>query len=133
VAFVRGFGLKRGALAASVGHDSHNITAVGADDESLVKAINWVIRNHGALVVVDGSEKVVMPLPVAGLMSLEEARKAAEIEAELDQAAKAIGANLTVPFTTLSFMPLLVIPKLKLSDKGLFDVEKFQLTAAFAR
>ncbi|MBN1663675.1 MAG: adenine deaminase [Deltaproteobacteria bacterium] len=133
VAFIRGFGLKRGALAASVGHDSHNITAVGADDESLVKAINWVIKNRGALVVVDGNEKVVLPLPVAGLMSMEEGRKVAEIEDELNQAAKTLGTNLTSPLTMLSFMSLLVIPKLKLSAQGLFDVEKFRLTDAFAR
>jgi len=133
VAFIRGFGLTRGALAASVGHDSYNITAVGADDESLIKALNLVIRNKGALVVVDGSEKVVMPLPVAGLMSLEEARKIAEIDAELNEAARAVGASLAAPFTVLSFMSLLVIPKLKLSDKGLFDAEKFQFTTNFVR
>ncbi|MBN1381896.1 MAG: adenine deaminase [Deltaproteobacteria bacterium] len=131
VAFVRGFGLERGALAASVGHDSHNITAVGVDDESLTKAINWVIRNKGALVAVEGKEKVVMPLPVAGLMSLEEALKVAEIEKELNQAASTLGTNPAAPFTMLSFMSLIVIPKLKLSDKGLFDVETFQFAEPF--
>jgi adenine deaminase len=133
VAFVRGFGLTRGALAGSVGHDSHNITAVGADDANLVKAVNLVIKNRGGLVAVDGSETVVLPLPVGGLMSLEKARKVAEIEEELNQAARAVGASLKAPFTMLSFLSLLVIPQLKLSDKGLFDVEKFQLTTAFAR
>lgn len=133
VAFVRGFGLKHGAIAASVGHDSHNVTAVGADDESLVEAINLVIKNKGALVAVEGGEKVVLPLPVAGLMSLEEAPNVEKIQNELNQAAQAAASILASPFTMMSFLPLLVIPKLRLSDKGLFDSENFQLTSLFAR
>jgi adenine deaminase len=128
VAFIKGFGLKAGALASSVGHDSHNITAVGADDESLTRAINLVVAAQGGLAAVhsDGTE-VVLPLPVAGLMSDRPGPEVAGAYSALDDFAKTqLGSGLQAPFMTLSFMALLVIPSLKLSDKGLFDGDKFE-------
>jgi adenine deaminase len=128
VAFIKGFGLKAGALASSVGHDSHNITAVGVDDESLAHAINLVVAAKGGLAAVgpDGAE-LVLPLPVAGLMSDQPGPEVAAAYSRLDDFAKTqLGSGLQAPFMTLSFMALLVIPSLKLSDKGLFDGEKFE-------
>jgi adenine deaminase len=127
IAFIKGFGLKQGALASSVGHDSHNITAVGYDDESLARAINLVVAAQGGLAAVGaaGSEHV-LPLPVAGLMSDQPGPTVAAAYSTLDHFAKAeLGSGLQAPFMTLSFMALLVIPSLKLSDKGLFDGEQF--------
>ena len=128
VAFIKGFGLKVGALASSVGHDSHNITAVGVDDESLARAINAVVAAKGGLAAVgpDGAE-LVLPLPVAGLMSDQPGPDVAAAYSRLDDFAKTqLGSGLQAPFMTLSFMALLVIPSLKLSDKGLFDGERFE-------
>jgi adenine deaminase len=127
VAFIRGFGLKHGALASSVGHDSHNITAVGCDDESLARAVNLVIEAKGGLAAVgaDGRE-LLLPLPVAGLMSDQEGTQVAAAYTAVDALAKELGSPLEAPFMTLSFMALLVIPSLKLSDKGLFDGEAFR-------
>jgi adenine deaminase len=128
VAFIRGFGLKMGALASSVGHDSHNITAVGVDDESLARAINLVVGAQGGLAAVgsDGAE-LSLPLPVAGLMSDRTGPEVAAAYSKLDDFAKIqLGSGLQAPFMTLSFMALLVIPSLKLSDKGLFDGDKFE-------
>ena len=128
VAFIKGFGLKMGALASSVGHDSHNITAVGVDDESLARAINLVVAAKGGLAAVgpDGTG-LVLPLPVAGLMSDQPGPDVAAAYSRLDDFAKTqLGSGLQAPFMTLSFMALLVIPSLKLSDKGLFDGEKFE-------
>jgi adenine deaminase len=128
VAFIKGFGLKVGALASSVGHDSHNITAVGVDDESLARAINLVVAAQGGLAAVGpaGAEQV-LPLPVAGLMSDRPGPEVAAAYSTLDDFAKIqLGSGLQAPFMTLSFMALLVIPSLKLSDKGLFDGDKFE-------
>ena len=128
VAFIKGFGLKAGALASSVGHDSHNITAVGTDDESLARAINLVVAAQGGLAAVgpSGAEHV-LPLPVAGLMSDQPGPEVAAAYSRLDDFAKAeLRSGLQAPFMTLSFMALLVIPSLKLSDKGLFDGDKFE-------
>ncbi|MGI4737236.1 MAG: adenine deaminase [Janthinobacterium lividum] len=128
VAFIKGFGLKDGALASSVGHDSHNITAVGTDDASLARAINLVVAAQGGLAAVgpDGAE-LALPLPVAGLMSDRPGPEVAAAYSTLDDFAKTqLGSGLQAPFMTLSFMALLVIPSLKLSDKGLFDGEKFE-------
>jgi adenine deaminase len=128
VAFIKGFGLKAGALASSVGHDSHNITAVGVDDESLARAINLVVAAQGGLAAVgpDGAEQV-LPLPVAGLMSDRPGPEVAAAYSMLDDFSKIqLGSGLQAPFMTLSFMALLVIPSLKLSDKGLFDGDKFE-------
>lgn len=128
VAFIKGFGLRAGALASSVGHDSHNITAVGVDDKSLVRAINLVVAARGGLAAAgpDGAE-LVLPLPVAGLMSDRPGPEVAAAYSGLDEFAKTqLGSGLQAPFMTLSFMALLVIPSLKLSDKGLFDGDKFE-------
>ncbi|QKG51553.1 adenine deaminase [Hymenobacter sp. BRD67] len=131
VAFIKGFGLKQGALASSVGHDSHNITAVGYDDASLARAINLVVAAQGGLAAVDaaGTEHVVR-LPVAGLMSDRPGPEVAASYSALDSFAKTqLGSGLQAPFMTLSFMALLVIPSLKLSDKGLFDGERFEFVS----
>jgi adenine deaminase len=125
--FVRNFGLKKGAIASSVAHDSHNIIAVGVDAESLQKAVNLVIEAKGGVSVVNEKEEHVLPLPVAGLMSADDGYKVAEAYSSIDAAAKALGSTLSAPFMTLSFMGLLVIPHLKLSDMGLFDGDRFRL------
>ena len=134
VAFIKGFGLQAGALASSVGHDSHNITAVGVDDESLARALNAVVAAHGGLAAVGpGGADLVLPLPVAGLMSDQPGAEVAAAYSKLDAFAKAqLGSGLQAPFMTLSFMALLVIPSLKLSDKGLFDGEKFEFVSVTA-
>ncbi len=129
-AFIKNFGLKHGAIASSVAHDSHNIVAVGVDDESICEAVNIIIKSRGGISVADsGDARVtkILPLRVAGLMSNEDGYKVAEMYADMDRAAKHLGSKLSAPFMTLSFMALLVIPHLKLSDKGLFDGDKFQL------
>ena len=121
VGFIRGFGLKTGALASSVAHDSHNIVAVGVDDASLAAAVNLVIAYRGGISVVGGGRKAVLPLPIAGLMSDADGRVVARRYTALDARAKQLGSRLDAPFMTLSFMALLVIPDLKLSDRGLFS------------
>lgn len=131
LAFVNNFGLKRGALATSVAHDSHNIIAVGADDASIVKAINEVIRNKGGMCAADAESLEVLPLPIAGLMSDLNAVSVASKYSKLNKIAQSFGTQFSAPFMTLSFLALLVIPHLKLSDKGLFDVSKFQFTKLF--
>ncbi len=125
-AFIRGFGTQRGALASSVAHDSHNIVAVGVDDASIARAVNLVIRERGGVSCVDGDREQVLPLPVAGLMSTDDGYKVAEAYTSIDLMAKAAGSTLGSPFMTLSFMALLVIPSLKLSDLGLFDGQAFR-------
>ncbi|MEM7625025.1 MAG: adenine deaminase [Planctomycetota bacterium] len=125
VAFVTGFGLRRGAFAGSVGHDSHNIVAVGATDAELCAAVNAVIETRGGLAAVDGTKVRRLGLPVAGLMSLEPCEAVAREYETLDRLVKAMGSGLRAPYMTLSFMALLVIPSLKLSDQGLFDGDAF--------
>lgn len=126
-AFIKNFGLKSGALASSVAHDSHNIVAVGVDDESLCRAVNLVIESRGGVTCVDGNAEKAVALSVAGLMSEEDGFKVANDYTEIDKMAKSAGSTLQAPFMTLSFMALLVIPHLKLSDKGLFDGNQFKL------
>jgi adenine deaminase len=126
-AFIKNTGLQQGAIASSVAHDSHNIVAIGADDDSLCKAVNMIIENKGGVCFVDEDTEMIVPLPVAGLMSMEDGYKVAQQYAILDRAVKTAGSTLSAPFMTLSFMALLVIPHLKLSDKGLFDGDLFQL------
>ncbi len=131
VAFIHGFGLRSGAIASSVGHDSHNILAVGVDDQSLCQAVNLVIQHRGGIVALDGHEQHVLPLPIAGLMSDRDGVNVAADYERIDRFVKSnLGSPLTAPFTTLSFMALLVIPKLKLSDLGLFDCETFSLVSS---
>jgi adenine deaminase len=128
VAFIHGFGLRRGAIASSVGHDSHNILAVGVDDESICRAVNLVIACRGGIVAIDGDTEHVLPLPIAGLMTDQDGQVVASDYQRIDQFVKTeLGSPLTAPFTTLSFMALLVIPSLKLSDLGLFDCQTFSL------
>ena len=125
--FVKNFGLKEGALASTVAHDSHNIIAVGVDDESICKAVNLVIKEQGGVSAVTSSLQKVLGLPVAGLMSNEDGYKVAADYTAIDKMTKeALGSTLTAPFMTLSFMALLVIPHLKLSDMGLFDGDRFK-------
>ena len=127
MAFIKNFGFKIGAIASTVAHDSHNIIAVGVSDADIVKAINLVIKEQGGISCVSGNELKVMGLPVAGLMSLEDPYKVAADYTALDIMAKSLGSSLGSPFMTLSFMALLVIPHLKLSDKGLFDGDTFKI------
>lgn len=127
-AFVRGFGFQKGAIASSVAHDSHNIVAVGVDDESIAAAINLVIEGRGGIsCVADGNSGTgdVLRLPIGGLMSAENGYRVAERYTALDQKAKELGSGLSAPFMTLSFMALLVIPHIKLSDLGLFNGDDF--------
>jgi adenine deaminase len=128
-AFIKNFGLTHGAIASSVAHDSHNIVAVGVDDASIAAAVNLVIEAGGGVSVVNGANNnatnLVLPLPVAGLMSAADGFEVASTYISIDLAAKALGSNLEAPFMTLSFMALLVIPHLKLSDKGLFNGDDF--------
>ena len=127
IAFIKNFGLKSGALASSVAHDSHNIVAVGVNDESILDAVNMIIEHRGGVSFVSDDTEMIVPLPVAGLMSNEDGYKVAEQYSLIDKAVKYAGCSLSAPFMTLSFMALLVIPHLKLSDLGLFDGDKFEL------
>lgn len=129
VAFIKNFGLKKGAIASSVAHDSHNIIVVGVDDESICKAVNCIIEEKGGLSVTDGEQVKILPLPIAGLMSADSCEVVAKKYSELVHFAKENGCTLHSPFMSMSFMALLVIPQLKLSDKGLFDGEAFQFCA----
>jgi adenine deaminase len=131
VGFIKNIGLKRGAIASCVAHDSHNIVAVGVDDESITEAINLVISEKGGVSLVDGSEKRILPLPFAGIMSGLDGFEVARQYDEMDKKVKEMGAVLSAPYMTLSFMALLVIPELKLSDKGLFDGSHFAFTGVF--
>ena len=129
IAFIKNFGLKEGAIASSVCHDSHNIIAVGVSDDSICKAVNLIIESKGGICAVSNSKEKVIPLPVAGIMSDKDGETISIRYANLDKMAKMMGCTLTAPYMTLSFMALLVIPSLKLSDKGLFDCSKFTFTS----
>lgn len=129
-AFIKNFGLKKGAIASSVAHDSHNIVAVGVNDQSICTAVNLVIGNKGGISCVGGEEEIILPLPVGGLMSTEDGYEIAKKYSTIDKAAKYLGSELSAPYMTLSFMALLVIPHLKLSDLGLFDGDSFSFVDA---
>lgn len=131
IAFITNFGLKSGAIASSVGHDSHNIIVVGVDDESICRAVNLLVASKGGISAVNGEKEMVLPLPVGGIMSDRDGYEVAERYTALDQFAKSLGSKLQSPFMTLSFMALLVIPELKLSDKGLFDGKNFRFVDVF--
>ncbi len=132
VAFIQGFGLTEGAIASSVAHDSHNIIAVGVDDVAIADAINLVIRENGGVSAVSNQKMGVLPLPIAGLMSNKDAYQVAEDYTQIDKFSKEVlGSRLKSPFMSLSFMALLVIPSLKLSDQGLFDGNTFSFTDMF--
>ncbi len=126
--FIKNFGIKNGAIASSVAHDSHNIVATGVDDESLMKAVNLVINERGGISAVSNEKEMVLGLPVAGLMSNADGYKVAAAYTAIDKMVKEeMSSSLSAPFMTLSFMALLVIPHLKLSDLGLFDGDEFKL------
>jgi adenine deaminase len=125
VAFIKNFGLKKGAIASSVAHDCHNIVVVGTSDDEICNAVNLIIKNRGGVCAVNGSENKMLPLPVAGIMSDKNGWETGKLYQEIDAMAKELGSNLKAPFMTLSFMALLVIPDLKLSDKGLFSGNTF--------
>ncbi len=131
VAFINGFGIKSGAIASTVAHDSHNIIAVGVSDDEIVRAINFLIDSGGGISLVDGNEIKLLPLTVAGLMSNSDGYQVAGMYEHLNQTAHALGSKLISPYMTLSFMALLVIPSLKLSDRGLFDGDKFSFTTIY--
>ncbi|WP_370390947.1 adenine deaminase [uncultured Winogradskyella sp.] len=128
IAFIKNFNLKEGAIASSVGHDSHNIIAVGVSDEAICKAVNLIIEQKGGICAISDSGSKILPLPVAGIMSDQDASSVGQQYAALDTMAKEMGSTLTAPFMSLSFMALLVIPSLKLSDKGLFNGNDFSFT-----
>ncbi|OPY72730.1 MAG: Adenine deaminase [Syntrophorhabdus sp. PtaU1.Bin050] len=130
--FVMGFGLKRGAIASSVAHDSHNIIVVGVDDDSICRAVNLIIGQKGGISVVDEVHEEILPLPIAGIMANSDALDVAGRYAELDGLAKNLGSELQAPFMTLSFMALPVIPRLKITDKGLFDGDHFTFIGLFS-
>ncbi|WP_158839225.1 adenine deaminase [Polaribacter sp. L3A8] len=129
IAFIKNFGLKEGAIASSVGHDSHNIIAVGVSDEDICRAVNLIIENRGGVCAVNAREEKIVSLPVAGIMSDLSAEEIGRSYAALDTMAKEMGSKLRAPYMSLSFMALLVIPSLKLSDKGLFDGTSFKFTS----
>ena len=127
IGLIQSFGFKSGAIASTVAHDSHNIIAVGVDDESILKAINLVVHEKGGISCVQGVSSKVIGLPVAGLMSTADPYQVANEYIEIDKMAKSLGTQLGSPFMTLSFMALLVIPHIKMSDLGLFDGDQFKL------
>lgn len=131
IAFIRGFGLKRGAIASTIAHDSHNIIAIGTNDEDIVNVINYLVDIKGGLVVTDGEKMLDLSLPIAGLMSPRSGDIVGERHKELKLLSKKIGCNYSAPFMTMAFMALPVIPELKLTDKGLFDGNTFQFTDLF--
>ena len=132
LALINGFGLKTGAIASSVAHDSHNIIAVGTDDRMIAECVNLIVDNKGGIAAVSSDERHILPLPVAGIMTVEDGHKVANNYARIEHFVKSgLGSKLTAPFMTLSFMALLVIPKLKLSDQGLFDGSAFKFTTLF--
>ena len=131
VGLVKNFGLNKGAIASSVAHDSHNIIAVGVTDKDICRAVNLIIGNKGGISAVSEEKEMVLSLPIAGIMSNEDYVDVAEKYTAIDDMAKSLGSRLQAPFMTLSFMALLVIPKIKLSDRGLFDGEKLEFIDVF--
>lgn len=133
VGFISGFGLKRGAIAGSVSHDSHNIIAVGVNDDQIVDAVNTILDMGGGLAAVDSGVRIKLQLEIAGLMTNQSGKSVADRYRRIDEFAKDLGSGLTAPFMSLSFMSLLVIPELKLGDRGLFDVNDFSFTSLFVK
>jgi adenine deaminase len=131
IGFIKNFNLKRGAIASSVGHDSHNIIVVGTDDDSMAEAVNLIVESKGGISLVDGELKKILRLPVAGIMSVDDGYLISQDYKIIDRMAKDLGCTLKSPYMSLSFMALLVIPSLKLSDKGLFNGDRFEFTELF--
>ncbi len=133
VAFIKNFGLKKGAIASTVAHDSHNIIALGTNDSDITDAINALIISTGGIIVANNKEIQILPLAVAGLMSIDDGFEVAKKYESIDKKVKELGSRLSAPFMTLSFMALLVIPEIKISDKGLFDGTKFEFTDVYVK
>lgn len=131
VGFIKGFGLKSGAFASSVAHDSHNIICIGTKDKDIMSAVNEIVKMKGGLAVADGGKISSLPLPVAGIMSDKPVESVAAEYERLSEMVKSMGSGMSAPFMTLSFMALLVIPELKLSDRGLFDGREFRFISLF--
>lgn len=131
IGYIQNIGLQSGAIASSVGHDSHNIVVVGVDAVSMCQAVNMIVDQKGGVSAIGNGREMILPLPVAGIMSDQDGYEVARAYHEIDQFAKSLGATLTSPFMTLSFMALLVIPKAKMSDRGFFDGEKFEFVEVF--
>lgn len=131
VAFIKNFGLKNGAIASCVAHDCHNIVVVGTNDNDICKAVNTIIKAKGGISLATETEEMVLELPIAGIMTDLPAEQVAESYIKLDRRAKELGSKLRAPYMSLSFMALLVIPELKLSDKGLFNGKSFEFTDVF--
>lgn len=131
IGFIKHFGLKKGAIASTVAHDSHNIIAVGVNDSDIARAMNVLVESQGGICCVDGNEIFHLPLPVGGIMSDADGYVVAEKYEMIDTKARSLGSSLAAPYMTLSFMALLVIPELKLSDKGLFDGKTFSFSSLF--
>jgi adenine deaminase len=131
IGFIKNIGLKKGAIASSIAHDSHNIIAVGAADRDIVEAVNRLVENKGGIVVGTAEDLLDLPLEVSGLMSTRDGEEVASRYELMNAEARKLGTLLKSPFMTLSFMSLLVIPELKLGDKGLFDVTKFEFVELF--
>lgn len=132
-AFIKNIGLKQGAIASCVAHDCHNIVVVGTNDDDICKAVNLIIKAKGGISLATETEEMVLELPIAGIMTNLPAEKVAEAYIKLDQRAKELGSKLRAPYMSLSFMALLVIPELKLSDKGLFNGKSFDFTDVFIK
>jgi adenine deaminase len=132
-AFIKNIGLKQGAIASCVAHDCHNIVVVGTNDDDMCKAVNLIINAKGGISLANKEEAMVLELPIAGIMTNQPAEEVAEAYTKLDKRAKALGSKLRAPYMSLSFMALLVIPELKLSDKGLFNGKTFQFTDVFVK
>jgi adenine deaminase len=132
VAFIRGFRLKSGAFASSIAHDSHNIICIGTNDKDIVNAVNRVVEMKGGLAVSNGNKINQLKLNIAGIMSDQSVREVAKQYEYLSGIVKSMGCEMLSPFMTLSFMALLVIPELKLSDRGLFDGKNFRFVSLFA-
>lgn len=131
IAFIKNVGLRSGAIASCVAHDCHNIVVVGTNDEDICKAVNLIIKAKGGISLANNDEALVLELPVAGIMTNQPAEEVAAAYTKLDLRAKALGSTLRAPYMSLSFMALLVIPELKLSDKGLFNGKRFEFTEVF--
>jgi adenine deaminase len=131
VGFIKGFGLKKGAFASSVAHDSHNIISVGTNDKDIMDAVNEIVRMKGGLAVSSGGMTESIQLNIAGIMTTRSCDEVAHEYEKLNDAVKSFGCTMAAPFMTLSFMALLVIPDLKIGDRGLFDVKKFELVSLF--
>lgn len=131
VGFVKNFGLKKGALASSVAHDSHNIVVIGCSDREMTEAVNMIIDSKGGFSVYSDEEQMMLSLPVAGLMTDDDAHKVANEYVKIRDLSIKLGSQLSDPFMTMGFMPLLVIPFMKISDKGIFDCQKFEITSLY--